>query len=253
MLEEARWRSVDVVGTCAADAITDMEVINDMDVITDMVMLLNLMESPREEVTCVAPAFHWSVILLTLIFLAASPPERLVAYFQVQQAFQFARCALLGKRTCRGAGRLVYLDTDCDHVIRRGWKMYQISTAGYLFDEPPLETSWIKYYNMKRLKQVGLWPRFINPFRLSTDDWRSLQDTEPYRGVPLAERLTTMRLDVPDINVSVEKGVRQLREHVVEAFGKLPPASADRATLVCPSQEQYTLTNKRHDALKLDS
>ncbi|KAH0473178.1 MAG: hypothetical protein KVP17_003580 [Porospora cf. gigantea B] len=234
MLEEARWRSVGrVVGAAAGAAALPQY----LEVITDMVMLLNLME--------VAPSailLRVSVILLTLIFLAASPFERLVAYFQVQQAFQFARGVLLGMCP-RSGGSLIKISNICDDVFRRGWREYQVICAGVVIDDP-LEIykgTCLSYFDPHRLKQVGLWPLFINPFRLFADDWRSLQDTEPFSGVPLAEGLTTMRRDVPEIDVSVEKGVRQLREHVVEAFGKLPGASADRATLLCPSQEKNTL------------
>ncbi|KAH0477969.1 MAG: LOW QUALITY PROTEIN: hypothetical protein KVP17_004355 [Porospora cf. gigantea B] len=233
MLEEARWRSVDVEGAAAGATALPQ----DLEVITDMVMLLNLME--------VAPSailLRVSVILLTLIFLAASPFERLVAYFQVQQAFQFARGVLLGIPRSDGSS-LIKLSNICDDVFRQGWREYQVLCAGVVIDDPPkiFHGNFLSYFDPKRLKRVGLWPVFINPFRLSTDDWRSLQDTEPYSGVPLAEGLTTIRRDVPDINVSVKKGVRLLREHVVEAFGKLPGASADRATLLCPPQEKNTL------------
>ncbi|KAH0475542.1 MAG: uncharacterized protein KVP18_000665, partial [Porospora cf. gigantea A] len=204
MLEEARWRSAKGVSTATLP--------RDLEIIIDMAMLLNLME-----VASSAILLRESVIVLTIVFLAASPSERLVAYFQVQQFFQFARGVLLGKCPHSGEGSFDNLFKRRYDTFRHGWREYQLLSAGVVIDDPSeaYEGNLQSYFHPDRLKPAGLWPLFINPFRLFAGEWTSLQDMEPYNGVPLVEKLTALGgAYEPEISMSVNKGVRLLREHV---------------------------------------
>ncbi|KAH0480849.1 MAG: hypothetical protein KVP17_001312 [Porospora cf. gigantea B] len=213
-IQNARWQLLDAAFEAAVLPVAELR----LTVLVDMGMLLMLLEEDIADPEHSAKATAWAthVVGMVLLFLGvAGEGDVRAAFFLVQLCFQALRCPDTSKH-----------DVPDDYpgtisALVDGWKAL---TCGFNASSLPQPIQFDYAY----LNEFGVWPIFLNPFKLSGRKFATVKNENPFRSQRAHESLDEVPfvLDAalcawtPTIS-SATTQLSSLRKHVTRAFHEL--------------------------------
>ncbi|KAH0478601.1 MAG: uncharacterized protein KVP18_004886 [Porospora cf. gigantea A] len=222
-LQNARWQQLDARFEAVTLPVAELR----LTVLVDMCMLLTLLAediaSPEHSEKATAWASH--IVRMALLFLSVAGigSDVRVAFFLVQLSFQALRCP---NRDSASIHEIPEEHRSTPSALAKGWRML---VRGFNASALPQPVQFDYAY----LNDLGVWPIFLNPFKLSGRKFTAVEKQQPFCTQHAHESLDEVPFVLdpelfawsPARSISTNRNqLTLLRKHVTRAFRELRAA-----------------------------